>query len=114
MLVIDGDRWDFGVVNRVDPGVVSHASDDPSRLTLHAIVAGMIDASIILGQLDLEPAGMAVHAGRRCYRLQGSLTDPDDSPVWPADSYDLLLDDQAGILLRFDASSGGAPFASAS
>jgi len=109
--VIDAERWDFGVVT--PKGVERQETDNSSALTLHAAVAGMIEADGILRVLNLEPAGKVVHAARSCYRLFGSLTDPSDFPVWPADSYELLLDVQAGIMLRFEARSDGAPCANA-
>lgn len=113
VLVIDGEHWDFGLVSRDDEGVERKESDNSSPLALHASVAGMIDVDDIVAKLDLEPAGTVVHAERNCYRLIGTLTDPDDFPVWPGDSYDLLLDSLMGILLRFEARSGGAPHAKA-
>ena len=113
VLVIDGGRWDFAAVRRDHRGAETQESGDTQPLTLHASVAAMIDADSILGKLTLEPAGMVVHAGRNCHRLSGLLIDPDDFPVWPADSYDVLLDSLMGILLRFEARSGGAAYARA-
>lgn len=111
VLVIDDERWEFGVVS--PKGVERQETDNSSALTLHAAVAGLIEADGILRVLNLEPAGKVVHAARSCYRLIGSLTDPSDFPVWPADSYELLLDVHIGIMLRFEARSGGAPYANA-
>lgn len=113
VLVIDGAHWDFGLVRRGNEGVERQESDNSSPLALHASVAGMIDVEGIVAKLDLEPAGTVDHATRNCYRLIGTLTDPDDFPVWPGDSYELLLDSHAGMLLRFEALVGGAGYANA-
>lgn len=113
ILVIDGERGMFAVASRDDQGIERLEPGKTSPLGLHAIVAAMIDAEQVLGLMKVEPAGTAVHAERDCFRLVGSLVDPDDFPIWPAVSYDLLLDSEFGILLRFEASSADTRIAGA-
>ena len=113
VLVIDGGRGEFALASRSDDGTERMDAGKTSPLGLHAIVAGMIDAEQILGLMNLERAGAAVHAGRQCTRAIGSLLDPDAFPVWPADSYDLLVDNTSGIILRFEAGSAEGPIAGA-
>lgn len=113
VMVLDGDRGGFAVIGRDHQGVERVEPNAESPLGLHAIVMGMIDAEQILGRLSLVSTGSATHQGRECYRLVGSLSDTDDFPVWPADSYEVLLDRRRGILLKYTAMLDSVPYAGA-
>ena len=112
-MVLDGDRGGFAVIGRDHQGVERVEPNAESPLGLHAIVMGMVDAEQILGRLSLVSTGSATHQGRECHRLVGSLRDTDDFPVWPADSYEVLLDRRRGILLKYTAMLDSVPYAGA-
>ena len=54
ILVRDGDRWDFEVVGSDEREGDPRESDGRLPLTLHAVVADMIDADRLLGLLNLK------------------------------------------------------------
>ena len=113
MTVLDGDRLGFAVTSRDDEGVERVEPNKESPLGLPAIVMGMIDAEQILGRLDLVSTGRETDADRVGYRFAGPLRDADDFLGWPADSYEVLVDDRCGILLRYVALLDSEPFAGA-
>lgn len=113
ILVLDGSRSGFAVASRDPQGAERFEPNKESPLSLHGIVLGMIDGDETLDLLDLESVGMALHGGRECFQLVGSLRDSDNFPVWPADSYEVLVDRHRGILVSFTARLGTTPFASA-
>lgn len=74
----------------------------------------MLDPDDVLrGQFRGISVDEAVYGDRRCIHLVGAPQDPDDFLIWPAENYDLLLDHQFGILLRFAAVVDGVVVASA-
>lgn len=103
VLVIAGSQWWTGI-RSLDGGQMERIGEVPVGMPgLHAAIAEMLEGDRILTELDLRVAGDVVHAGRRCVRLLGVPTDSQQLLIWPASSYDLYLDREFGVFLRFAA-----------
>lgn len=114
VLVIDGRRWWSAIRERSSVGIDRAHPMRGTVLGLHAAIGAMLDPDDLLRrQLRGVSVDDAVYADRQCLRLVGATRELGDWAIWPADTYDLLLDRQFGILLRFAAVVDGAVVASA-
>lgn len=113
VLVLRGARSGFAVASREKDGTYRLETAKTSPLTMHGIIPDMVQGNRVMTLLATQPVGVAVQAGRECDRLVGSLVDPDEFPVWPADSYDVLFHRLSGVILRIEAKSKGGPIAGA-
>lgn len=105
VLVMDGDRNGFAVARRDVAGQYRMDLVKTSPLGLHGVIPDMVRGENILRVLTVESRGIGVQAGRKCARLVGKLIGTDDFPAWPADSYDLLVDQATGSILFIEAES---------
>ncbi len=108
ILVTMGRRWWTGIRSAGPDGVDRIRPERTALPAAPGVLEAMLDASRILDQLTLEPLGEVTQAGRACVRLVGTHRDVEDYPVWPGDAYELRLDREFGVLLRFAARYGGA------
>ncbi len=103
LLVVAGQRW-WSAVRVLDADGTERIRTAGNAVpVVHSAIAEMLEADHLLSQLNVAVVGDVVHAGRTCVRLSGTLRDSDEIAIWPADSYDLYLDVEHGVLLRFAA-----------
>jgi len=114
VLVINGGRsWSAAYESRSGVSGPLHLPHS-SFVGIHASIAAMLEPDDVLRrQLQGVSLDNAVWEQRQCFRLVGATKETGDWVVWPADSYDLLLDREFGILLRFAAIVDDAVIASA-
>jgi hypothetical protein len=114
VLVINGSRsWSAAYESSSDGNGPLHPPHS-SFVGIHASIAAMLEPDDVLRrQLREVSVENAEWEKRQCFRLVGAIREIGDWAVWPADSYDLLLDRQFGILLRFAAIVDDAVIASA-
>lgn len=115
LTVVRGGRWwvadEDGVESNEDDPRVGLGDADES--------AHLLDPSMLLGALELDPTGELTVAGRTAKRLRavprGGLRNRFDLHRLGigADEYELVVDAERGILLRTTAFLDGEPFASA-
>lgn len=125
--VIDGDRWWYRVpsgeiytsaapVNAKASSMLHEVSSnlmDPDRAVNHVT---FLDPSPLLGSLMFEIIGHVTHLGRDALRVRAVPRPGRDALVDPlfwetGDEFELLVDHQRGVLLRYEARSGGETFA---
>jgi len=119
--VIDGERWWFynsreGIVQsnamiERKAGRKASKSGAPAVTNANHAAAQMtfLDPSALLASHDLEVVGRAVHAGREAIAVRARPREDRDPAVDPgfwasADAYQLLVDAERGVLLRYAAS----------
>lgn len=126
--VIDGDRWWYydATFGKVYTNVIPRQGDFHRRKTplsdnltsiKHAVnEVPFIDPSFVLSSHALQLAGSAVHAGREAVLVKAVLRqgkEPIQEPFFwgAADEYELLVDKERGILLRYSARLDGHEYA---
>jgi outer membrane lipoprotein-sorting protein len=78
----------------------------------------IVDPTFLLAIHDLHPEENVIHAGREAVRVRSFSRKGRDYSLEPffwsgADEYELLVDRERGILLRYSASYGGQEYANA-
>jgi hypothetical protein len=96
------------VTNTAPPHVEDRVDDVP-----------LLDPSFLLTSHDLEIVGDTVHAGREAVQVKAVYRKGKNRTYEPmfwstADEYQLLIDQERGILLRYAAKLAGVEFAAAS
>jgi len=111
--VLDGDRWWLYDPRR---GVVETNANLPQP---QAVATGMdmalqhaLDPVEVIPTLWMEPGGQVVQAGRQAVLVRALPREEARALLWPgADSYELRVDAQYGVLLRQAASLEGQEYA---
>ena len=114
--IMDGDLW--WVYDPRNGARTNEMADQPERMRTgigHALTL-MLDPSVIIPGLSMEPLGRRVHAGRDAVAVRGLPrplhTERAGPELWPgADEYELLVDAERGVLLRHAAGMDGEEFA---
>jgi outer membrane lipoprotein-sorting protein len=111
--VTDGPRWWLYDPRRGVETNAAAARPESSPRPIEAATADAFDPAPVIPTLWLEPRGPTRQAGRSTIRVRGVPREGAGDPVrWPgADEYELLVDADRGVLLRFAASLEGEEFA---
>ena len=108
--VVAGDQIWSGVFDATGGEGVADTRVVPA---IPAIVVEMVDPSRLERRLELVCVGDTVQADRPCLVFRGTVRNPDDIFVWPANSHEILLDPGSGVLLKVEANFRGVPYATA-
>lgn len=112
LTVIDGPVW--WTWDGHSDAVTNEGATVPERTSvgLHVALGVMLDPSPIMSALSLQATGEDRLAGRDGLRVVGTPRNVLDDMLWPgAEAYDLLVDAERGVLLRFAARQGDAVYA---